>query len=541
MTEVQSYEPIFMTTDYSSLDFNRPITRDNLDDKVVQSKIDACEKYLKGEINSPEDVRLVFSDITCFAYLFFRIDLERVELYKYQDLILNDKHKYKIFRAARQIGKSMALDLKAAFNLIKDHGYGHVEAIVSASLSQAGHQMTRVKDLLDSMVGVDWKEHKTIDNQSKISIDIMGTRIITDEYCKQTEQTFKKYSNMLIVSPPSNSILGYSLHELNLDEIEYWDDVDVNEFISKAEPTMLKTNGTINTFSNPNGPDTEIAAMEELTLPNGNKKYHTYVFNFFDCPGNDQEKFEIVTTGKTRQQIESQFLAIRSLSSKNYFTADEIERSEDLNLTDLQMVGKQPIFFLDVGAKHDQSVLTGGFVEPDDKNLDANGNPFLHFYAPIIHVYPVGYPISRVISGKPEKGQDSDGWHYEKSVKDYIEEWGKGGIVPILGVDVTGNSGISPLMNECGLYPTDVTMSGPVKSGMYQRYKYLMEKGFLHRKQCKEFDYQAKRLIMKKSARQYLMIHHESENDLDDTQDSMAGFIYLADNPVNVETTWEEL
>ena len=121
-----------------------------------------------------------------------------------------------------------------------------------------------------------------------------------------------------------------------------------------------------------------------------------------------------------------------------------------------------------------------------------------------------------------------DGWHYEKSVKEHLEEWSKDGSVPIFGVDVTGNSGISPLFQSIGIYPEDVTFSGPVKSGMYQRFKYFMEKGLMHRCKNDAWDYQAKHLIMKKGARGYLMVHHESEKDLDDAMDATAGLIHLA-------------
>jgi hypothetical protein len=55
-----------------------------------------------------------------------------------------------------------------------------------------------------------------------------------------------------------------------------------------------------------------------------------------------------------------------------------------------------------------------------------------------------------------------------------------------------------------------------------------MEKGLLHRIKSKEWEYQASHMEMRKSARGYMMIHHESEDDLDDTQDATAALIYLA-------------
>ena len=151
-----------------------------------------------------------------------------------------------------------------------------------------------------------------------------------------------------------------------------------------------------------------------------------------------------------------------------------------------------------------------------------------------MHAYPVGYPLARVVGSKIDV---NDGWHYEKSVKEYLQEWSSNGTNPIFGVDATGNSGIIPLFHSADIYPIDVQFSGPVKSGMYQRFKYFMEKGLLHRIKNKQWEEQALKLRVKRSARGYFMIHHETEEDLDDFMDATAGLIYLADSPVNVVST----
>jgi hypothetical protein len=196
--------------------------------------------------------------------------------------------------------------------------------------------------------------------------------------------------------------------------------------------------------------------------------------------------------------------------------------------------------FLDVGAKHDQSVLTIGYIDYPDGD-----DRLPHLYVPIIKCYPVGYPLSRVV-GVTSESQVTDGWHYEKSVKDYYTEFMQDNIMPCLGVDVTGNSGIIPLMETANLFPEDVVFSGPQKSGYYQRFKYYMEKGLLHRCDSNEFDYQCSHLIMNKSVRGYLMVHHETEDDLDDVPDAVAGLIALADPKdvalatPSIKVFWEE-
>jgi len=516
------------TYNYLDIDWNKDINRDSLNHDIYNAKLDLCKAYVDGKINNPYTIQSLFLDLTTFSYLQFRLNGERLSLYPYQDMILNDPHRFKIFRAANQIGKSLGLDVKAARNLLKDHGKAHNEAIVSKSLPQSTHQMRRVKSILETMPHINWKEVKgSSDSMSVISVNHYYAKD-DKEYKKGT--TNLKYTNLLICAPCTEGLLGYDLHELNLDEFEFWD-VDIGYFFKQvAQPRTYHTKGRITIFSNPNGADTYVAELEKQYLKDGiTRKWHVYVFDYLDCPGNTQEEYDELKHELPRAEFESTVAAIRTMSDRYYFTGDEIEKSLDMSLDELKMIGKQPFFFLDVGSKHDQSYLCGGFVEPDEKD-----DRFCHIYIPILKAYPVGYPISRVVGSEVNV---DDGWHHEKSVKEYLDEWSKNGIVPTFGVDVTGNSGISPLFNAINIYPQDITFSGPVKSGMFQRFKYFMEKGLLHRVKSKEWDYQARHIIMKKSMRGYLMVHHENENDLDDSMDATAGLIFLADNPVAVTPT----
>jgi len=498
----------------------RIIDRSSLNKQEYESKIVTAkrlkEKLINKEKPSKEELAEAFKDITMFSYLFFRVDGKPLELYPYQDKILNEPHRFKIFRSSNQSGKSLALDVKAAYNLMMDNGKAHNEAIVSKSLPQSLFQMRRVKGLLNTARNVNWNEEKgSADSMSVVTCDI------------KDKKGNVKYTNMLICAPSTEGLLGYDLHELNLDEFEYWD-VDIRWFFNQiAQPRTYTTKGNITIFSNPNGADSFVADLERQKTTKGALKWKTYVFNYMDKPGNTQEEYDQLKHELNRQEFESTVAAIRSISDRNYFTAEEIEKSYDPSLNDTSMVGKQPFFFLDVGAKHDQSVLVGGFVEVDEDN-----DKLKHIHIPIIHVYPVGYPLTRVV-GVPIS--DGDGWHYEKSVKEHLAEWTIEGIRPVFGVDVTGNSGIQPLFEAVGVGAQDITFSGPSKSGMFQRMKYFMEKGLLHRVKCKEWEYQARHLEVRKSVRGYLMIHHENEKDLDDCMDSTCAMIHLADSPLIIE------
>ena len=98
------------------------------------------------------------------------------------------------------------------------------------------------------------------------------------------------------------------------------------------------------------------------------------------------------------------------------------------------------------------------------------------------------------------------------------------------------------------IFGEDVLFSGPRKSGYYQRFKYFMEKGLLHRIKHKSWERQAKDLVVTRSARGYLLINSASTTTAtgrkeaatrkkipDDCMDSTAGLIFLADNPELIE------
>jgi hypothetical protein len=496
-------------------DYEKEITRECVDLDAYEEKFCFVDKVLSLSNPHPKYWVRINSDPTMKIYAFFRIDGKPLKLYPYQDLIINDTHRFKYFRAANQIGKSIYLDVDAAVDFITDHGHAHNAAIVSKSLPQSTHQMRRVKSLLNSMTGLAWQDDKgSSDNMSIITLDIK------DDLGKV------KYTNMIICAPCTEGLLGYDLHKLYLDEFEFWE-VDTEHFFYQvAQPRTYHTKGAIIITTNPNGADSFGAVLEKQRLRNGERKWHVYEFNYLDKPGNTIDEYEELRAELPRAKFESTVAAIRTISDRNWFSSEEIEASKDSTLDERKMVGHQPFFFLDVGAKKDHSVLVGGFVVPDEYN-----DKFKHLFIPIIHQYPAGYPLSMVVGVEDDDGTVTSGWHKEKSVKDYLLEWGADGTIPVFGVDVTGNSGISPLFNATDIFPVDITFSGPAKSGMYQRFKYYMEKKLLHRIPHKAFEHEASHLQVKKSARGYLMIHHENEDDHDDVMDAVAGLVHLTDNP----------
>ena len=249
MTEIFKY-------DYDKINWNNHFTRKNINKVGYDSKFELADKYLNDPEKNIDLLPRLLRNKTTYAYILLRLNGQRLKLRDYQDAIINDPHRFVYFRAANQIGKSVLLDVKACINLLLDHGFGHHEAIVSKSLPQSIFQMMRIKEILNSMPNIDWKQVKgDSDSKSLVSVNIL------DDNGKV------KYTNLLICAPCTEGLLGYDLHELNLDEFEFWD-VDLEYFLNQiGEPRTYETKGRINIFSNPNGGDNYGAKLEKLRLP----------------------------------------------------------------------------------------------------------------------------------------------------------------------------------------------------------------------------------------------------------------------------------
>jgi hypothetical protein len=144
------------------------------------------------------------------------------------------------------------------------------------------------------------------------------------------------------------------------------------------------------------------------------------------------------------------------------------------------------------------------------------------------------------VIGTTAEGMENDGWHQEKSVKDYLIEWTVKNVQPEFGLDATGaGKGLIPLLENERIQYTDIVFSGPEKSAYWTRFKYFMEKRLLHHVKHKSWDDQAKQVIATKSARGYWLINSSgvstkkgeggSKKTPDDCLDATAGLIAIAD------------
>jgi len=354
------------------------------------------------------------------------------------------------------------------------------------------------------------------------------------------------YRNLLICCPHTSSALGYPVDVMWLDEFDFWENCDQSHFMYQiAIPRTFKTKGKIKVYTNPDGKEKMMYKLWNGKDAEGNPAWHRYQFNYWDKPDANQQEFNKLIVGMSKSQIESTLLAVFTRTEGSFLSSEEISDMHDAELAqkgDSAGYGRETAWFLDVGSVHDQSVLIGGYVE---QNLLVPEIPLQKVFW--IHKYPVGYPLARVV-GLDAATDSNDGWtdyvldnpSVKQVLADYGEEIEKKKYQPLFGFDATGNAGMLPLFAAAQIDAVDVTFTGKLKWHMYQRYQYYAQQRFLKRARERDsntvrgctFDYQASKLVIKKNtSTSYKQIHHESEDDLDDTQDAVVGFIHLIENP----------
>lgn len=482
-------------------------------------------------------------DKTIFAYHYFKLNNEPLKLKWMQDCIISDPHKRILFCACNQhLGKSTTLDTDAATEFLKDHGKGWIGLLVSGSLDQSEQRMRNIKALIRTS-GIEYKEEDTtdtktgkVDNATKISFTFYGT------------DGKPMYTNLLICCPHTSSALGYPADDIWLDEFDFWQDVRGGQrhFLYQIIiPRTFQTKGRIKIYSNPNGKSGLFYELWNQKDKNGDFVWHRYQFNYWDKDGATQEEFDRISEGMTRFEIDSTLLAVFSQAEGAFLSHEEIHDQLDPELQqkgDAAGEGRETAWFLDVGTVHDQSVLSGGYVK---ENKEVPDIPLIDVF--YVHKYPVGYPLARVI-GVDSAIDREDGWdEYTEdnpSIKsvlaNYALEFNGKKEQPLFGYDATGNPGLAPLFASVNIDAVDIIFAGKRKWEMYQRLQYYAQKRFL--KRCKDRDfnmvrnsdcsYQMARLVVKKTQnKSYRQVHHESEDDLDDCPDSIAGLIHLIENP----------
>lgn len=465
-------------------------------DKVLE------EGYLDGTEEQIAYTMQLLEDPTIYMYAFFKDkDMNPLKLYPYQDIIINDPWKRILFAAANQIGKSFTLCCKATHYALTHPGT--TTLMISKTLPQSKDLLRQIKRLLDS---------STLEYKAQIGDSDNKTEIYFRHYNDEGEELTQ---SRIICVPATEAALGYPADLLLIDEIAFYEDGRYFYF-QIAQPRTYTTKGQIICFSNPNG---QMGVFWELF---NDEDFHKYNFNFLDKPGNTIEEYESLRRKLTRQEFDSTVNAVFTDPEGGFISLAERNRMQEQRENYKPVVATRPLYiFFDFAKSKDRTVRIIG-VPIAGKSDD---------WAPMVYIYemfeyPLGTPYSDIVD----------------ELQELTKTYGSN-MIAMVGWDNTGvGKGIEDFINriqQVGIPAVPVEYSLENKSRMYTLFKLLIEQGRIKIPFVPECDKQLAQLRFKRTERNQLKVHHESEADRDDYPDALAGICSLIISPDSPPITCE--
>jgi len=485
----------------------------------TEAKFSAWDTVVKKnllEVGNEAQLKYAYGllkDPTIYGYAFLKDpdDISKpLRLYPYQDMVINDPHPRVIFAAANQIGKSIGLCVKGLVYALQHPG--KVVVIVSKTLPLSKDVLRKLKKFLRTS-RLDYEyDIGEIDNTTMISFKHYDIVTVTDPNTGEIRETRVELpESMIVCVPATEGALGYSADLMLPDELPFYENGS-HIYKQVLQPRTYATKGQIMAFGNPNG---QQGIYWELW---NDKHFHCYRFNFFDCPTNTQEEFDLIAESLTQEQIDSTLLARFTSPAGGFFTLKERKDMQDDRPSMLPSVITSPLYvFFDWAKSHDRT--TRFIATPINKGEND--------WAPEVYVHEmIEYPNNTNYSDI-----------IDVELRALIDHVGMQNIA-MVGWDNTGvGKGLADFVSrveQLGIPAAPVEFSEQGKSRIYTLLKLLAEQRRVHIPYMKECDKQLSTLVFKRSKRNNLLVHHMDEKDRDDFPDALAGVCSLIIQPENM-------
>ena len=264
----------------------KPIERINQEMRLsTRNKFKSWDEVVEKDMlhGSPGQISYalkLLNDPTIYTYAFFKNkDGGQMQLYPYQDLIINDTGKRVIFCAANQIGKSVTLCCKALHFALMNPG--RTVLMTSKTEKQAMDLLLEIKRLLRSG-NVDYRSQV---GESETKTELYFKHFETLEKEDGSVENKELSQSRIIVCPATEAILGYPVDLALIDELAFYEN-GTYFYYQLLQPRTYTTKGQIIIFSNPNGQQGIFWALWN------DEDFSQYRFNFLDCPANTLEEYE---------------------------------------------------------------------------------------------------------------------------------------------------------------------------------------------------------------------------------------------------------
>lgn len=282
-------------------------------------------------------------DITCFAYGMFN-DREgnRMKLYPYQDLVLNDKSKRILLCIARQAGKTTTAAIKALHFAYFNNNVTVV--VVSATKPQAIELIRRVREVMNLSRFSWWRDLSPSAKESR------GEIVLKNSGAKTTSR--------IISVPATDAARGYTADLVIVDEAAFIEGGDYI-FNQVVEPMTQATKGNIMLLSTPKAMSGYFYECYKSPF------WSTYQFDWRSNPKNTEEDMAEKQSRMTISQYQAEYEAKFTNTLGSYFRLSDINKCTEDDPPRLSKGVKGLVCGVDLGKERDHAVFFIGNYESD--------------------------------------------------------------------------------------------------------------------------------------------------------------------------------
>jgi hypothetical protein len=457
----------------------------------VKRRYDAKFKAY-DDASTDEKKVMMKDDPVLFSYGLFRNRKgERMKLYPFQDLILNDKSSFIALAVARQSGKSISAVIKAFHHIF--YNDNATVLVISKTLKQSTELIDKLRSLINNSPLKSALKDKmgSVDNRSEFSL------------LNHNKDTISR----IISVPATDAARGFTADLVIADEIAFWEN-SVEMFNEAILPTISETDGKIMMLSTPKG---KIGIFYDAFVKGG---WSSYQFDWTICPHHTEEKMKIykdqVGEFAFRQEMEASFVANQSA----YFRESEIRDAVDNNLIIGEHTQLPVVIGVDFGKMMDNSIITIGIIDNPDDDID---------YQQIKIVDIIKKPL---------------GTDYNQIVGELKALFNKYNCLNII-YDQTGvGEGPGDFMKDMGLSVEGIKFSIQSKVNLYSNLKILFEKRKIKIPNIRELKDELLLFEYEYTTSGNMKLHHP-EGGHDDYADSLALCAYGLKRPGYVAASIE--
>ena len=496
------------------------ISGEDLQPEIVKQKFALWDYVIENNLLASKDpytrnqAILLLEDDTIYEYAFFKNEEGKsLEYEAYQDIIAMckyyfnnpaDPNRFIIFLASNQIGKSRFMVGKARKLLFTQKGKNIV--IVTNNLKLTQFMLSEVKASLNNSSFADsWREDiGEADNTTMLTIKLKIGGV--------------EYTNRLICTPAGEGSLGFPIHYLFLDELDFYEN-GKRLFWKVFFPRLNKTKGQCFVFSNPN-PD--VAQSESILheLWEGDLFKRKFHFNFLDASWNTQEEFDSAQRNSPSHIFCSTHLGQWSEEGGAFLTSREIKdmRKDEWSTRTLPATDQQIYIGIDLGKMRDNTVFTIGTSKDPKDDRDKYKDLDVIYHEEV----KLGTSYEAVID------------RY-KQIKEYYEQNYYG--VAEMGYDATGQKTFEDLlkMKRVSGTPIDFAKKETNKTLLYNDFKLMAENRKIKIAYGEKCFRQLAGLQFKYTQNKKLQkVEAKTESIHDDYPDSIAILIHIAVKPSRI-------